>query len=130
MKVLDSSFLMDYEDGHPATKDYLLDHSDEEFLVPVPIYVEFLLGGIYGEESSPQRARRNLEWVETYPVSEETADHATEIADEVDERGPHLSAVDALVAGVSRELGAPLVSSDSDHTHPSCQRVLDVEEYL
>jgi len=121
---------MDYEDGHPATKEYLLDHSDEEFVVPLPIYVEFLLGGVYGEESSPQKVRQNLEWVETYPVTEETAEHATRIADEIDEQGPHLSAVDALVAGASRELGAPLVTSDSDHTHPSYRRAFDVEGYL
>ncbi len=121
---------MDYEDGHPATKEYLLDHSDEEFVVPVPVYVEFLLGGVYGEQSSLRQSRQNLEWVETYPVSEETAEHATEIADETDDQGPYLSAVDALAAGVSRELGAPLVTSDRDHTHPSRQQVLEVEEYL
>lgn len=120
---------MDYEDGHPATKEYLLDHGDEEFVVPSPIYTEFLLGGVYGRDSSPEQARQNLEWVEVYPVSEETADHATEIADEIDSQGPHLSAIDALVAAVSRELGAPLVTSDSDHTHSSCQNVLDVDEY-
>lgn len=129
MKVLDSSFLMDYEDGHPATKAYLLDHDDEEFVVPTPIYAEFLLGGVYGVKSTPDEARQHLEWVEVYPVSEETGDHATEIADEIDAHGPRLSPIDALVAGVSRELDAPLVTNDSDHTHPSCRNVLDIERY-
>jgi predicted nucleic acid-binding protein len=130
MKVLDSSFLMDYEDGHPATKEYLLDHSNEEFVVPAPIYTEFLLGGVYGRESTPEQARQHLEWVEIHSVSEETAEHATEIADEIDAQGRYLSPIDALVAGVSRELGGPLVTSDSDLTHPSCHEALDVEEYL
>jgi predicted nucleic acid-binding protein len=120
---------MDYEDGNPETRDYLLDHSDEEFVVPAPIYTEFLLGGVYGEAGSPERARQHLEWVEVYPIDEATANHATEIADEVDAQGPRLSPIDALVAGVSRELGAPLVTIDGDHTHPSCRDVIDVEEY-
>ncbi|USZ66958.1 PIN domain-containing protein [Halorussus salilacus] len=129
MKVLDSSFLMDYEDGHPTTKEYLLDHSDEAFVVPAPIYTEFLLGGVYGTESTPGKAKQNLEWVEVHSIGEETAEHATEIAAEIDAQGPHLSPIDALVAGASRELDAPLVTSDSDHTHPSCREVIDIEEY-
>ncbi len=120
---------MDYEDGLAETKEYLLDHSDEKFFVPAPIYAEFLLGGVYGEASSPKRARQHLEWVEVYSASKETADHATDIANEIDAQGPHLSPIDSLVAGVSRELGAPLVTSDSDHTHPSYRKIIDVEEY-
>jgi len=54
---------------------------------------------------------------------------AAKIADEIGPQGPNLTAVDAIVAAVTRELSASLVSSDSDLTHPETQRVVEVEEY-
>ena len=50
-------------------------------------------------------------------ITEERAVVAAEIADEIGPQGPQLAAVDALVAAIGRELGAAVVSSDSDLTH-------------
>lgn len=54
---------------------------------------------------------------------------AARIADEIGAQGPHLNGVDALVAAVGRELGAPVVSADSDLTHDATREVVDVETY-
>lgn len=131
MKVLDASFLIDYEDGVGETKTYLLDHQDDEFVIPAPIHTEYLLGEVHSHgETDLDTARHELSWATVHPVTERTSDLTVEIADEIGPQGPNLTAIDALVAGTSRELGAPLVSSDSDLTHPETQTVIDVEMYL
>ena len=54
---------------------------------------------------------------------------AARIAEEIGPQGPYLDGVDAIVAAVGRELGAPVVSADSDLTHRATKQVVDVEEY-
>jgi predicted nucleic acid-binding protein len=62
-------------------------------------------------------------------ITEERAVVAAEIADEIGPQGPQLAAVDALVAAIGRELGAAVVSSDSDLTHEETKKIVEVEEY-
>lgn len=52
MKVLDATFLIDYLDGVDATAEYLLEHDDETFVFPAPVYAEVLAG-----EGEPSRRR-------------------------------------------------------------------------
>ena len=74
-------------------------------------------------------ARRELAWGDVIEISEEIAVIAVEIADEIGPQGPDMAAVDALVAAVGRDLGAAVVSSDSDLTHDETKRVVEIEEY-
>ncbi|EMA37646.1 PIN domain-containing protein [Halococcus hamelinensis] len=37
MKVLDTSFLIDYGDGVDATGEYLEEHEEEVFIIPAPV---------------------------------------------------------------------------------------------
>ena len=66
---------------------------------------------------------------EVYETDEQTAVVAGEIADDVGPQGPFLTGMDALIAAVGRELGAPVVSADGDLTHSETKKVVDVEEY-
>lgn len=43
MKVLDSSFLIDYESGKPEAAAFLQENADEEFIIPSTVYTEYLL---------------------------------------------------------------------------------------
>ena len=130
MKVLDASFLIDYEHGVEAAKEYLLDHADEEFVVPAPVHTEYLLGEVHADGGTDlPAARAELTWATIRPATERTSNLASEVADEIDPQGPRLTAVDALVAGTGREVGAPVVAGDGDLTHPETKVVLDVEEY-
>ena len=74
-------------------------------------------------------ARRELAWGDVIEISEEIAVIAVEIADEIGPQGPDMAAVDALVAAVGRDLGAAVVSSDSDLTHDETKRIVEIEEY-
>lgn len=130
MRVLDASFLIDYERGLEATKEYLLDHADEEFVVPAPVHTEYLLGEVHANGGTDlPAARAELAWATVRPATERTSNLASAVADEIGSQGPRLTAVDALVAGTGRELGAPVVAGDGDLTHSETKAVLDVEEY-
>ena len=130
MKVLDATFLIDYDDGVTDAKDYLLNHSDEEFLIPSVVLTEFLLGDVHSTQPTDLPAmRQNVSWADVYPVDEHTAVTAAEVADNIGPQGPQLTAVDALVAGVAREVGGTVVSDDRDLTHPETKKVIDVDEY-
>jgi predicted nucleic acid-binding protein len=130
MRVLDASFLIDYEHGVEATKQYLLSNQDEEFVVPAPVHTEYMLGEVHSSQQVDiPKTRHELSWATIHSVSERTSVCATEVADEIGPEGPKLSAVDSLVAGMGRELDAPIVASDGDLTHPTVQAVVSVEKY-
>lgn len=130
MKVLDSSFLMDYEHGDPATKQYLQDNSDERFVVPSIVYAEFLIGFALATDHTVADGRRALSWIdEVAPVDDETAESTAAVVEEVNDQGHALTGVDAVVAGVARERNAPIVAGDSDLTADAVRTVLDIERY-
>lgn len=130
MKVLDASFLIDYEHGVEETKHYLLAHEDEVFVIPSPIHTEYLLGEVHSDgEPDLDQPAYELSWAEIHTVTEHTSRLAAEAAAEIGPQGPRLAAIDALVVGTARELGGTVVSSDGDLTHPETKRVVTVEEY-
>lgn len=131
MKVLDATFLVDYLDGDETTSEfYEASGGDaERWIVPVPAYAEVLVGEGNSPDGDVAGTRAALEWAEKYAVDERTAVLAGEVADEVGPEGPFLDGLDALVAAVGRELGAPVVSADGDLTHEETKAVVDVDEY-
>ena len=130
MKVLDASFLIDYGNEVDATAEYLLNHADERFIVPSPVFTEYLLGSVHSSGPTDlEGARNELAWTEVVKIDEMTAVTAAQIADEIGPQGPQLTAIDALVAAVGRQLNAPVVAGDRDLTHKETAKVIDVEEY-
>ena len=130
MRVLDATFLVDYGNEVDATAEYLLNHTDERFVIPAPVFAEYLLGSVHSSEPTDLvGARGELAWTQVVEIDEATAVTAAEVADEIGPEGPHLTAVDALVAAVGRELDAPVVSDDGDFIHEETRKVVDVDEY-
>jgi len=131
MKVLDTTFLIDYLDGVEATKEFYeaSGADNERWVIPVPAYAEVLVGEGNLPNGDVAGARTDLSWGEKYEVDEKTAVTAGEIADEVVPSGPYLDGLDALIAAVGRELDAPVVSADRDLAHEETKKVVDVEEY-
>lgn len=129
MKVLDATFLIDYLDGVDATAEYLLANEDETFVFPAPAYAEALVGEGNAPDGDVPAARADLSWGEVYEPDDETAAIAAEIADEIGPEGPFLAGMDGLIAATGRELGAPVVTNDSDLTHDATRRVVEIEEY-
>lgn len=129
MKVLDANFLIDYLNGVNATAEYLLAHETEQFVFPALAYAEALVGEGNAPDGDVDEAEADLAWGEVYETGDETASLAGDIADEVGPQGPFLTGMDALIAAVGRELGAPVVSVDGDLTHPETKKVVAIEEY-
>lgn len=130
MKVLDASFLIDYVNGVDAAAEYLVANADERFLVPSPVYTEYMLGTVHSDtETDIETARNELGWCEVVEIDEEVAVTAAEIADEIGSEGPDLTAVDALVAAVGRRMNAAVVANDRDLTHTETKAVVDIDEY-
>jgi predicted nucleic acid-binding protein len=131
MKVLDTSFLIDYLDGVEATKEfYEANGGDtEQWVMPVPAYAEVLVGEGNLPNGDVAGAQVDLGWAKPYATDAELAAIAGAIADEIAPEGPYLDGPDALIAAVGREAGAPVVSRDGDLTHPETKAVIEVEEY-
>lgn len=131
MKVLDATFLIDYLDGHAASREFYEENGTDSirWVVPVPALAKVLVGEGNLPNGDVEGARADLAWVDVHPVDDRTAVTAGTIADEIAPGGPHLDGPDALVAAVGRELDAPVVSRDGDLTHPETKNVVEVEEY-
>lgn len=131
MKVLDANFLIDYLGGDPAVGAYYEENggADERWILPAPAHAEALVGVGNHPDGDVGRAIEALGWGQVYDIDEELSVEAARIAAEIGPQGPYLDGVDALVAAVGRELGAPVVSADDDLTHEETKRVVDVEEY-
>lgn len=131
MKVLDASFLIDYLEGDPATREFYEANGGEEerWVIPSPASAEVLVGEGNLPDDDVAHARAGLGWAETYAVDEHTAVLAGRIANEIAADGPFLDGPDAMIAAVGRELDAPVVSGDGDLTHEATTAVVDVEAY-
>ncbi|PSQ38026.1 VapC toxin family PIN domain ribonuclease [Halobacteriales archaeon SW_5_70_135] len=130
MKVLDSSFLVDYERGDPGAATFLQDDSDEEFVVPATVYTEYLLGEANAApEPDLAAVHAEVDWTRAWPVTEETAGLGVAAVAEPPASAPHPDGVDATVVGVVREADAPVVAGESDVTHDAVRDRLNVELY-
>lgn len=131
MKVVDTTFLVDYLDGHDAVRDYLESHPDV-YVTPAPAFTEVLQGEAYKSDRSTvdiPGARGALDFVDVIAVDERLAVAAAEFAGEVYPPGPKMGAVDALVGALARREDATVVTNDADLTHSETRAVVDVESY-
>lgn len=132
MKVLDTTFLIDYEAGHPGTKAYLKAHVEQEFVIPSTVYLEFLLG-----DANPlvdpdlDELRAKIDWAGVYPVTKRTADAGAEAVGQLGSQSPDVDGTDATVIGVAIEVDGGIVAGDSELTHERTRRDLavDVDTY-
>ena len=94
------------------------------------MFTEYLLGSVHSDEPTDiEGARSELAWTQVVEIDEATAVTAAEVADEIGPEGPYLTAVDALVAALGRNLNAIVVAGDRDLTHEETKKAVDVEEY-
>lgn len=131
MKVLDTTFLIDYLDGLESTREFYEEQGGDQirWIVPVPALAEILVGEGNRPNGDVDSAREDLAWTDVQPVNQQTAITAGKIADEIAPGGPYLDGPDALIAAVGRILNAPVVSEDGDLTHAETKQVVNVEEY-
>lgn len=128
MKVLDTTFLIDYEAGHSGTKAYLQAHGDEEFLIPSTVYTEFLLGDanvLVDPDLDVLRAK--IDWAAVHPVTKRTADAGAEAVAQLGSESLNVDGTDATVIGLAIEVDGGIVAGDADLTHEQTRRGLPVD---
>lgn len=126
MKLVDSSFLVDYARGDEAAIAYLTAHDEEVIGASTIVLSELYRGLMITQDMTQEEAMSKYEWVESVAFTRETAAEAAEIYVELRTDGEMINRSDIYIAGTARALGVPLVVGDN---HFDVIDDLDVETY-
>lgn len=126
MKLVDSSFLIDYARADDDAVSYLEGHDDEVIGASTIVLSEIYRGLMLTRDMTREQAMSKYEWVEDVPFTNEIAAEAAEIYVQLREDGNIIPKSDIYTAGTARSLGVPLVVSDTHFDSVDC---LDVETY-
>jgi tRNA(fMet)-specific endonuclease VapC len=117
MKCLDTSFLVDYLDGHASAKEFLDAHAETPLFAPTLSLFEVYRGAARsGGRDAAAEAVTALDWVEPLPLDAASAREAALIEDELRSSGSPINLGDVLIAGIVRNAGGSVVTSDADFT--------------
>ncbi len=114
MKLVDTSFLIDYARGDDAAIAYLAAHDRHAIGASTIVLSELYRGLMLTQEMTPEEAMSKYEWVEPVPFTNETAAEAAEIYVELRANGELINKSDIYIAATARALGVPLVVADDD----------------
>lgn len=115
MNCLDSSAVIDYLEGETAIGEYLEAREREPFFAPTVVLQDVFVGAarLNGSEGVRQ-VREDLAWVEPLPLTVDGAAEAAIVDAELRNDGTPIGPMDATIAGVVREVGGTLITSDED----------------
>ena len=114
MKLLETSYLVDYEKGRDVARDYYEAHQHEAFGASTVSMFELAFGVVWESERDLQTLRDSLQWIEFLEFSVADAIEAARVQAELQSAGQRIPIGDLLIAGVARNRGATLVAGD-DH---------------
>jgi predicted nucleic acid-binding protein len=112
MKLLETSYLVDYEQGHDAARQYYERHAHEPLTATTISMFELGFGVVRDAPSSLDELAASLAWVAFLPFTVEDALEAARINAELQAAGERVPVADTLIAGVARNRGADLVARD------------------
>ena len=114
MKLLDTSYLVDYERGREDARSHFQDHADEPQTASTISMFELAFGVVRDAGRELDELRESLTWVEFLDFSVEDAIEGARILAELQEDGTRIPIPEVMIAGVARNHGATLVAVD-DH---------------
>jgi predicted nucleic acid-binding protein len=114
VKLVDSSFLIDYARGDNTAIAYLAAHDNEEIGASTIVLSELYRGLMITQEMTQEEAMSKYEWVEPVAFTNATAAEAAAIYAELRAAGVLINKSDIYIAGTARALGVPLVVADDD----------------
>lgn len=120
MKVLDSTFLVEYARGKPVIETYLNEHDDEEFVTSAITIKELAVGAHLTGDPTKQEFLSNFAWLTVIPFDEAHAFHAGLIEaklrndSNVFQHDIDSLAADVLIGAVARSLESPVVTRNVD----------------
>lgn len=126
----DSTFVIDYLSADDRTAEFLSRVEPADLYVPAAVVYEAYAGEVFAEKPADLPAvKEYLNWAEIVPFTERTCREAATVQEDLLDSGVPLSARDAMIAGSAREVGATLVTEDSDFHVDGVRAVLDVQSY-
>lgn len=114
MKLLETSYLVDYEKGRAVAKAYFDAHRHESLTASTVSMFELAFGVVTESTRDLRTLRESLMWVDFLELSISDAIEAARIHAELEAAGDRIPIGDLLIAGVARNRGATLVAGD-DH---------------
>jgi len=112
MRLLETSYLVDYEKGREAARAYFDAHAHEEFAASTVSVFELAFALVWDERRELAELRESLVWVDFLDLSVADAIEGANVQAELQSRGERIPIGDVMIAGVARNRGATLVASD------------------
>lgn len=112
MKLLETSFLVDYEKERAVAKEYYRANEHEAFAASTVSMFELAFGVVWDGEGDLDTLQESLRWVDFLDFSVPDAIEAATIQAELQTAGDRIPIGDLLIAGVARNRGATLVAAD------------------
>lgn len=118
MKLLETSFLVDYLNEQSYTIEYLEANAQAEYTIPTIALYEVYAGAIRSTASGEtiETIIDAIAWADVVAFDESAAREATDIRAALLNRGSPIPAPDILNAGVARSLGCELIATDEHFT--------------
>ena len=114
MILLETSYLVDYEQGAAVAGTFFAEHEHDPLGASTISMFELAFGVVWGSDRELAELRDSLRWVDFLPFSVADAVEAARIQAELQSAGDRIPIGDMLIAGVARNRGATLVAAD-DH---------------
>ncbi|MFC7225652.1 PIN domain-containing protein [Halalkalicoccus sp. GCM10025322] len=119
MKVLETSFLVDYLNEQSYTLDYLNANAEAEYAVPTIALYELYAGAICSDATSETivTVAEALDWANSVAFTDSAAREAATIRATLRDRGQPIPTPDMLNAGIARAIGGELIATDEHFAH-------------
>lgn len=114
MKILDTSFLVDYLKSEEYTLSYLEKHEEEAFYASTLTFFELFRGEFKSEGEDLEELENNLAWLNEKEIDRKTAKEAAKIEKNLEEKGEKINLADVLIAGTAAKTGTEIITGDSD----------------
>lgn len=114
MKLLETSYLVDYERGNEVAAEYFAANEHAALAASTISMFELAFGVVWGSDRDLATLRDSLRWVDLLPFSVADAIEGARIQAELQSAGERIPIADMLIAGVARNRGATLVAV-ADH---------------
>lgn len=114
MKLLETSYLVDYQQGRDSARRYFDENEFEPLAVSTISFFELGFGVAWTGHGDLQRLLRSLQWAEFIDYSPQDALEGASIQSELQDAGDRIPIADMMIAGVARNRGATVVTKD-DH---------------
>ena len=120
MKLLDTTFLIHYWAGNKSVEAYLETHDEEEFVTTTLNIKEIAVGRAIQEKLDPYEIHSTFRWTTIIPFQAEHAFAAGKLEaalhqdESINQDKINSLAGDLLIASVAKEVGATVVTQNTD----------------